>query len=130
MLALDTNTLIYYFKGIGRVADRLRATSPRDVAIPAIVLYELEVGIARSPNAAKRRADLDRVLSVVRLLPFDEQAARCAAGIRAELAAAGAPIGPLDMLIAGTALAHSAALVTHSTAEFSRVKGLRLLDWY
>ena len=29
MLALDTNTLIYYFKGTGRVADHLKATAPR-----------------------------------------------------------------------------------------------------
>jgi tRNA(fMet)-specific endonuclease VapC len=37
---------------------------------------------------------------------------------------------PIDTLIAGTAVAHSATLVTHNTKEFSRVRGLRLLDWY
>lgn len=130
MLALDTNTLVYYFKGIGRVADHLRAVSPRDIGIPMIVLYELEVGIARSRNPGKRRAALEQVLSVVHTLPFDERAARSAALVRADLEAAGTPIGPLDTLIAGTALANSATLVTHNTLEFSRVRGLQLLDWY
>jgi tRNA(fMet)-specific endonuclease VapC len=43
---------------------------------------------------------------------------------------AGSGIGPIGTLIAGTALAHSATLVTHNTKEFSRVRGLRLLDWF
>ncbi len=48
MFALDTNTLIYFFRGTGRVQDRLLAVPPAEVAIPSVVLYELEVGIAQS----------------------------------------------------------------------------------
>jgi predicted nucleic acid-binding protein len=58
MFALDTNTLICFFKGLGRVKERLAAVSPANVAIPSVVLYELEVEIARSPvthNAGKFR---------------------------------------------------------------------------
>lgn len=32
MFALDTNTVIYFFKGMGRVAERLLETPPREVA--------------------------------------------------------------------------------------------------
>jgi len=39
-------------------------------------------------------------------------------------------IGPMDTLIAGIALRHGATLVTHNTAEFRRVRGLNLEDWY
>ena len=46
------------------------------------------------------------------------------------LSKAGTPIGPIDTLIAGTALAHNATLVTHNTAEFSRVDGLVIVDWF
>lgn len=42
----------------------------------------------------------------------------------------GLPIGPHDVLIAATALAHGAILVTHDTEELARVHGLRLEDWY
>jgi tRNA(fMet)-specific endonuclease VapC len=50
--------------------------------------------------------------------------------VRFDLERIGAKIGPLDTLIAGTALAHGATLVTHNTEEFSRISGLRLEDWY
>jgi tRNA(fMet)-specific endonuclease VapC len=41
----------------------------------------------------------------------------------------GTPIGPNDLVIAATALAHQVTLVTHNAAEFSRVPGLQLEDW-
>lgn len=51
-------------------------------------------------------------------------------GYRAALSKKGAgPIGPNDMLIAAIALANDLTLVTHNTAEFSRVPGLSLEDW-
>jgi hypothetical protein len=48
---------------------------------------------------------------------------------RAHLAALGTPIGPNDLLIAAIALAHGLTVVTHNTAEFSRVRGLSIEDW-
>jgi tRNA(fMet)-specific endonuclease VapC len=130
VFALDTNTLVYFFKGVGRVADRLAKTPPRDISIPSVVLYELEVGVERSPHPRKRREQLGSLLAVVRILPFDAASARAAAAVRVQLERAGAGIGPLDTLIAGTALAHSAVLVTHNEREFSRVPGLRVVDWF
>jgi len=130
MLALDTNTLIHFFKGQGRVADQLLATSPAEVAIPAVVLYELEVGIAKSSSPEARRRQLDQLLDAVEVLPFGPAEARAAARARAQLERAGAGIGPLDTLIAGTALAHGATLVTHNTAEMARVPGLLVVDWF
>ena len=53
-----------------------------------------------------------------------------AARVRAALEESGEAIGPLDTLIAGTALAARATLVTHNTREFRRVPGLRIEDWY
>ena len=55
MHVLDTNTLIYFFRGQGEVAKHLLATAPSGVAIPTISLYELEVGIAKSQQPRKRR---------------------------------------------------------------------------
>lgn len=130
MYVLDTNTLIYFFRGQGRVADHLLSTPPNDVAIPAISVYELEVGIAKSTQPAKRRRQFDELLDAVQVLPFDRAAANEAARVRAALEKRGQPIGPLDTLIAGTTLAHKATLVTRNEREFSRVPKLRLEDWY
>ena len=130
MFLLDTNTLIYFFKGQGNVAERLFAVPPGDVAISSVSLYEIEVGIAKSEQPTKRRRQFDTFLAVVSVLPFDRSAARAAATVRVDLERRGFPIGPLDNLIAGVALAHRATLVTRNTREFSRVPNLAITDWY
>ena len=130
MYALDTYTLIYFFRGEGRVADRLLDTAPTEIAVPTVVLYELHVGIAKSNSPYRRRRQLDAMMELVTLLSFDDKSAKEAADIRATLEAMGNPVGPIDNLIAGTARANGAILVTRNTSEFSRIDGLRLDDWY
>ena len=49
--------------------------------------------------------------------------------IRAELAAAGAPIGPYDQMIAGHARSLGLIVVTNNVKEFARVEGLRVENW-
>lgn len=56
--------------------------------------------------------------------------AKAAAALRARLELEGTPIGPMDTLIAGTALAHRGVLVTRNVREFGRVAGLSVEDWY
>ena len=70
------------------------------------------------------------MLTVVCVIPFTENKAAISAKVRATLEQAGAPIGPLDIMIAGTALASQATLVTHNTKEFAPIDGLRLEDWF
>lgn len=130
MFVLDTNTVIYFFQGKGRVAERLLSTAPREVALPAIVLYELEVGTAKMAQPAKRRRQLNEIVEVVTILPFGAEEARAGAQIRVKLERAGMKIGPLDTLIAATALRHNAVLVTHNVEELGRVEGLAVRDWY
>jgi tRNA(fMet)-specific endonuclease VapC len=59
---LDTNTLIYFFKGKGRVAERMIAETPANIGIPAIVVYELETGIAKSASPLTRTRQLKALL--------------------------------------------------------------------
>lgn len=130
MFVLDTNTLVYFFRGEGNVVERLLRTPPSEIAVPTIVVFEIEAGLARLTSPARRRAQLDALLAVVRILPFGLAEARQAAKVRAQLEAAGTPIGPMDTLIAGVALAAKAVLVTRNVREFGRVKGLVLENWY
>ncbi|MEO3864539.1 type II toxin-antitoxin system VapC family toxin [Rheinheimera fenheensis] len=128
--ALDTNTLIYFFKGMGNVAPKLLAKAPGDILLPAVVLYELETGIAKSQAPAKRREQLNELLKVIQIIPFEAKAARIAADIRADLEHQGCMIGPLDNLIAASALASGAILVTRNTSEFCRISGLIVENWF
>ena len=130
MFVLDTNTLIYFFKGQGRVAGRMFSEAPASIGIPAIVLFELETGIAKSTSPQKRSRQLKSLLDATILLPFSVAEAKASAEIRARLETKGKRIGSLDVLIAGTALANQAVLVSHNLAEFSRVDGLIVEDWY
>ena len=130
MYILDTNTLIYFFKGMGDVSTRLLQTPPRNIGIPTIVLFELEVGVAKSSSPNKRRLQLGNLTATVNILSLGHEEVKCAAAIRADLESRGSPIGPYDVLIAGTALANKGVLVTHNTSEFVRIKGLQLEDWY
>lgn len=130
MFVLDTNTVIYFFKGRGNVAQNLLAQSPNDIFVPTIVLYELEVGLAKSQAPQKRRRQLKTLLNTIKIVPFGEKEARVTAQIRANLEQLGTPIGPYDTLIAGTAVANGAILITHNTAEFQRVGNLQLQDWF
>lgn len=128
--ALDTNTLIHFFKGMGNVQQKMLAKAPSDILLPAVVLFELETGIAKSQALAKRRDQLNELLKVIQIIPFDAKAARIAADVRADLEQQGRMIGPLDNLIAASAKASGAILVTRNVSEFSRVAGLVVENWF
>ena len=61
--------------------------------------------------------------------PFDDEDARVAGELRAELESIGRPIGEYDLLIAGQALRHKMTLVTANAKEFGRIKTLSWEDW-
>lgn len=127
--ALDTNTVVDFFREQGNVCDHFFSHTPGDIAIPAIVAYELRLGVALSDGGRRRVEALETFLADLPLLPFDDACSRQAAVIRTHLQKKGTPIGPMDVLIAATAKAHGLTLVTHNTREFKRVPGLLLEDW-
>jgi len=129
MYVIDTNTLIYFFKGMGNVPEKFLSISPKDIAIPSVVIYELEFGIAKSTSPKKRQAQLSDLCSLVKILPFGDKEASASAAIRAKLEKKGTPIGPYDILIAGTALVHQGILVTNNLKEFSRIPKLKTENW-
>ena len=127
---LDTNTLIYYFKGLGNVKERLLACQPSEIVLSSVVYYELQVGILKSTSPQKRIAQLAILKNQVSWVDFDEKSAEATAQIRVELERIGKPIGSYDVQIAGMAMANDLILVTHNTGEFGRVSGLKLEDWF
>ncbi len=70
MYLLDTNTLIYFFKGLGHIPERMLASAPGEIVLPSITVYEIETGIAKSKQPEMLRKDLDDLLSMVNVLPF------------------------------------------------------------
>ena len=132
MLVLDTNTVSYYFRDESCVVQNLQATPLQNIAIPAIVVYELQYGILRLPQAAAqpRLKALAKFLQFLKIIDFDAEVAAHAARIRVDLESKGTPIGAHDVLIAASALSVNGQLVTRNVREFERVQGLQVVNWF
>ncbi len=99
------------------------------LCVSSLIVYELLVGAEKSARPAEIRREVERFLSRLEVLPFDEPAAAHAAEIRATLERRGTPIGPHDTLIAGHARSRGLIVITGNLGEFARVDGLRAEDW-
>jgi tRNA(fMet)-specific endonuclease VapC len=131
MVCLDTNVVIGLLRAQSPLIERFRVALTRDeVALPSIVLFELQYGAARSDRRAANEERLAVFLSApIAILPFDAEDAREAGEIRAHFSKSETPIGPYDVLIAAQARRRDAVLVTGSAREFARVPRLRIEDW-
>ena len=127
---LDTNACIRLLNGTSAaLVARLAESDPAQIALCSIVKAELLYGARRSSRRADNLRLLESFFEPLASLPFDDACAERYGIIRSELESASTPIGPNDLMIAATALAHGATLVTNNVKEFSRVAGLRLEDW-
>ena len=130
MFLLDTNACIQLLnRRHPQLLQQFRQRSPAEIVLCSIVKSELLYGARRSQQVEANLRLLDRFFKPLQSLPFDDRCSEEAGLIRADLAAQGRPIGPNDLLIAATARAFDATLVTHNTREFARITGLRLVDW-
>jgi tRNA(fMet)-specific endonuclease VapC len=130
---LDTNACIALINGTeANVRRRFQRAVARDsvVLLSSIVAFELWYGVGKSQRKESNTQRLEAFLAgPLEWTPFDEDDARAAGNVRAELEAAGTPIGAYDVLLAGQARRRGATLVTSNAREFGRVKGLKWEDW-
>lgn len=127
---LDTNACVRVLTGRSNaLAERLQTHEPRDLKLCSVVKAELLAGARKSARPAENLRVLADFFAPFESYPFDDSCAEHYGVIRSELERQGTPIGPNDLLIAATALAFDATLVTHNLAEFSRVAKLSLEDW-
>ena len=80
-------------------------------------------------QAAQLSTVLDQFLTRVPCLPWDAEAATHFARIAVDLHRSGAPIGSMDTMIAGHAIAVRAVLVTRNDRHFARITGLKTENW-
>jgi tRNA(fMet)-specific endonuclease VapC len=126
---LDTNTASYIIKGNpAGVREHLLRVPLADVAISVVTEAEFRFGVERRPEMPKLRIAVEEFLLRLEILPWDSEAARHYARLRAELEKKGMPMGNLDMMIAAQALASGSVLVSGDRV-FQRIKGLKVEDW-
>lgn len=127
---LDTDTTSYIIKGRSPVAEaKLGAILPSMVCVSVMTRAELLYGLKRLPADHRLHIGVRQFLKIVRVLPWDADAADFYAEIRHQLVTSGQPIGEMDMMIAAHSLAVGAALVTNNTRHYARISGLALVNW-
>jgi tRNA(fMet)-specific endonuclease VapC len=128
---LDTDTTSYLVKGRSpEIETKLADISPQMVCVSVITRAELMYGLKRLPADHRLHLVVRQFLGIVRVLPWDSEAADWYAAIRHQLITAGQPIGECDMMIAAHSLAAGAVLVTNNLRHYERIEApLMLENW-
>lgn len=126
---LDTNILsdLIRYPG-GSVAKKIAEMGEETVCTSIIVACEMRFG-AEKKRSPLLQARVEELLQVLDVLAMDVDTDLHYGDIRAELEAAGTPIGPNDLLIAAHSRSLNLTLVSANVKEFSRVPGLSLVNW-
>lgn len=132
ILSLDTSVWIDLMRRrepgvIAGFSEAALAQAP--MVVSTLVLHELETGLAAGRSSERRRVQLATLLAQTSFIDFSTDDSRSSGALRARLRAAGTPVGEIDTLIAGQALARGWTVVTRNVKHFGRVEGLSLIDW-
>jgi len=126
---LDTNILSAHLKRPSGLTHRFVQHTGRLYA-SSLSLAELYVwAFGRSMGDPLWLAIDDLLSTEVEVVEFDGACAHEYGRLRVDLKRRGVGIDNMDLLIAATAVARDATLVTHNTAHFAGIPGLRLEDW-
>jgi tRNA(fMet)-specific endonuclease VapC len=126
---LDTNMVSDLIRHPqGQVTQAIRAVGEPQVCTSIIVAAELRYG-ATKRGSPRLTAQLDAILAVLEILPFEAPAVAVYGRLRASLERDGRPIGGNDLLIAAQATALGYTIVTDNEREFSRIEGLACENW-
>jgi tRNA(fMet)-specific endonuclease VapC len=125
---LDTNICSAHMRRPGGLAHKFMQYVG-GIAIPSVVLAELFAGAYNRANPARILGFINDLLRDFPVLDFDLHCAERFGQTKAGLSRQGIAVPVADLMIASIALVHNLTLVTHNTADFHRVPGLRLDDW-
>ncbi|MBF0410328.1 MAG: type II toxin-antitoxin system VapC family toxin [Candidatus Riflebacteria bacterium] len=130
MFFLDTNTCIYFLKGMYRsILDEFKKRKPEEIKISSMVKAELLLGVEKSERKEENLEIYNKFLEPFEIVGFGDRAAVLYAKIRASLEKKGRVVGPNDMIIAATVMAEKGILVSHNVKEYKQISGLLLEDW-
>jgi tRNA(fMet)-specific endonuclease VapC len=121
---LDTTFLVDAERVGGDLGDLI--DDDDDVAIAAITIAELRVGVLLANNRQRRAraAYLDDVASTIPILGYDAQTAEAHAELLVAVREQGRPRGAHDLIIAATARATRRSVVTADRRAFAGLPGV------
>lgn len=129
MFLLDTDTVIYMFKGRPQVLENIRNHAADFLRLSVVTLMELYHGAYKSQRPTANMARVRALEAGVTVLPLSPEIADVFGMQKAALEKNGTPLDDFDVAIAATALLHNLTLVTNNQRHFQRIEGLRLVNW-
>ena len=134
MIHLDTSFVVDLFRDrqrgrAGAAARFIASRGEEDLGVSIFVVCELLLGVELSQRVEEAKEELRLFCSAVNIIYPDEHFPEVFSKTERFLRRAGTLVGPMDVLIASTALAYGAPIVTGNVREFSRIPGLEVLAY-
>jgi tRNA(fMet)-specific endonuclease VapC len=126
---LDTDTCSYTIKNNpATVVQAFWKHKDDEICISSVTYAELMYGAMRS-GSRKILASIERFVTYVSIVNFDDTAGNKYARIRCSLEAVGTPVAIADLMIAACAKAKKAVLVTNNVKHFKKIPNLEIENW-
>ena len=135
MIHLDSSLLIDLLRETGRerpgpAFDALESIDDDEVlGVSVHVVCELRAGAELSRKPAREHEEIDRLLAGLIVAYPDDRFAAVYGRLLASIERMRLRVASMDLLIATAAILDDAALLTRNTKDFSRVPGLRVLEY-
>ena len=130
---LDTTAFSAAMRRDKSMLGLLKRYRPGDFVTVPPVVAEIHYGIERLESSSKKylllKAERDRLLSLIRVLPWSPESSENFGKIKADLEGRGELIDDFDIAIAAIALAHKCGVITANLSHFRRVKNLECKGW-
>jgi tRNA(fMet)-specific endonuclease VapC len=130
---LDTTAFSAVMRKESALLTLLKGCQPNDIVTVPPVIAEIQYGIKRLKSASKKvlllKAERDRLLSVITVLPWIPEASKKYGEIKADLERRGKIIDDFDIAIAAIAISHESGVLTANLKHFERIKDLETRSW-
>lgn len=127
---LDTDTIIYFLKGNRQIVEKITMHNMSDLTTSIINHSELLFSVFNSTKKKENQEKISGLLKLLTIVPYCEKASTVFAEQKTILKKQGNPIADLDLMIASITIANKSILVTNNLKHFSRIKNLKLENWY
>lgn len=128
MYLLDTNIVIFSFRGNINVNKKIEEIGFKNCYISEITVAELKAGAAKSAKSDYHNKIIEEFLKKVEIIPIIE-ALESYAFERARLEKEGIKLDNFDLLIGATAISNELILVTNNTKHLQRMNIKSIEDW-
>ena len=130
---LDTTAFSAFMRRDSALLTLIKGYRPNDIVTVPPVIAEIQYGIKRLRNASKKvlllKAERDRLLSIVTVLPWLAEASKKFGEIKANLEGKGKLIDDFDIAIAAIAISHKCGVLTANLRHFERIRDLETKSW-